>query len=134
MNIKIGDFGLSVMFDPTKYCGRMSGHKAGTPNYISPEILNNKGYYYETDIWAIGIILYALIVGKPPFQKKTKETTHDAIKSGVFTCPSILSTNAKKLIKDILQVDPTSRPTLSEILNYDFFTKCEIPQKLSKDI
>lgn len=74
-----------------------------------------------------------MLVGKPPFQKKTKETTHDAIKSGVFTCPSILSTNSKKLIKDILQLDPKSRPSLSRILEYDFFTKCDIPQTLSKD-
>lgn len=133
MNIKIGDFGLSVMHEPTKYCGRMGGHKAGTPNYISPEILSNHGYYYETDIWAIGIILYAMLVGKPPFQKKTKETTHEAIKSGVFTCPSTLSSFAKKVIKDILKIEPKDRPSLSEIVNYDFFVKCDIPQTMTKE-
>lgn len=134
MNIKIGDFGLSIMYDSSRYCGPMGGHKAGTPNYISPEILKNNGYSYETDVWAIGVILYAMLVGKPPFQKKTKDTTYEAIKSGVFTCPSILSNNAKKLIKDILQLDSKSRPSLPKILEYSFFTKCDIPQKLTKDI
>ncbi len=64
MQVKIGDFGLST---------KLKSHRdrrfttCGTPNYIAPEILNETGHGFEVDIWAVGIMLYALVVGKPPF-------------------------------------------------------------------
>lgn len=66
MNIKVGDFGLAakVLFDSEK-----KRTICGTPNYIAPEILESwNGHSYEVDYWSIGVILYTLLVGRPPFE------------------------------------------------------------------
>lgn len=64
MQLKIGDFGLSerVLFD-----GDFKKAKSGTPNFIAPEILFSRGYSYEVDIWAVGLITYTMLIGHPPF-------------------------------------------------------------------
>lgn len=73
MELKIGDFGLSerVLVD-----GQKVKSMSGTPNYIAPEILMTKdGHSYEVDVWAIGVITYTLLIGRPPFQSKTSKIT-----------------------------------------------------------
>ena len=68
MEMKIGDFGLS---EQIQYPGHLIKSMSGTPNYIAPEILLNKdGHSFGVDIWAIGVITYTLLVGRPPFQSK----------------------------------------------------------------
>jgi serine/threonine protein kinase len=64
MQVKLADFGLAKRLK----MGRRARTLCGTPNYMSPEILSKKGHSYETDIWAIGVITYALLFGKPPFE------------------------------------------------------------------
>lgn len=65
MNIKIGDFGLATKLEFEKEKKRTV---CGTPNYIAPEILEGKGYTYKVDIWSIGVIIYTLYTGVPPFE------------------------------------------------------------------
>lgn len=68
MELKIGDFGLS---ERVFYEGELKKSMSGTPNYIAPEILLNKdGHSFEVDLWAIGVITYTLLIGRPPFQSK----------------------------------------------------------------
>lgn len=64
MNIKIGDFGLATRID---FYGEKKKTICGTPNYIAPEILESKGHSYEVDVWSVGVIIYTLIYGRPPF-------------------------------------------------------------------
>ncbi len=68
MQVKIGDFGLATTLD---YDGERKKTLCGTPNYIAPEMLGKKGHSFEVDIWAIGCILYTLLVGKPPFETQS---------------------------------------------------------------
>ena len=68
MHVKLGDFGLATQVE---YKGEMNKTLCGTPNYIAPEIWDKKGHSFEVDIWAIGCILFTLLVGKPPFETKT---------------------------------------------------------------
>lgn len=68
MQVKIGDFGLATTLD---FDGERKKTLCGTPNYIAPEMLDKKGHSYEVDVWAIGCILYTLLVGKPPFETDT---------------------------------------------------------------
>lgn len=68
MHVKLGDFGLATQVE---FDGERKKTLCGTPNYIAPEMLDKKGHSFEVDIWAIGCILFTLLVGKPPFETET---------------------------------------------------------------
>ena len=121
MELKIGDFGLANKLD---YEGERRKTICGTPNYIAPEVIDNaKGHSYEVDIWAVGIIMYILLIGKPPFESKSVKQTYQNIKNIIYTFPEDvpISEGAKNLIKKILVRDPEKRPSLKQILQDDFF-------------
>jgi polo-like kinase 1 len=85
MEIKIGDFGLATKLE---FDGERKRTICGTPNYIAPEILDNKnGYSYEVDIWAVGVIVYTLIIGKPPFETTDVKTTYKRIRACAYSFP-----------------------------------------------
>ena len=120
MEIKIGDFGLATKLE---FDGEKKRTICGTPNYIAPEILDGKvGHSYEVDIWSTGVIIYTLLVGKPPFETPDVKTTYKKIKMNSYSFPEHvpLSDAAKGLITRILNLDPARRPTLDEILQHPF--------------
>jgi polo-like kinase 1 len=82
MELKVGDFGLATKLD---YDGERKKTVCGTPNYIAPEVINATGHSYEVDIWAIGIIIYTLLVGKPPFETRDVKTTYGKIKKAEYS-------------------------------------------------
>ena len=131
MQIKLGDFGLATQLE---FAGERKRSLCGTPNYIAPEILNGKtGHSFEVDIWCIGIILYILLIGKPPFETNNALETYKRIKSKNFSFPQgeRISIPAKELIESILVTEPYKRPSLQEILESDFMTMgTSIPQSL----
>ena len=122
MELKIGDFGLATKLD---YDGEKKKTVCGTPNYIAPEVLDGGGHSYEVDIWAIGIIIYLLIVGKAPFETNDIKTTYKCIKGINYKFPenSKISYPAVKLIRRLLVKDPKDRPTFEDILMDDFFNQ-----------
>ena len=122
MELKVGDFGLATKLD---YDGERKKTVCGTPNYIAPEVINSTGHSYEVDIWAIGIIIYTLLIGKPPFETRDVKTTYNKIKRAEYSFPETckISPCAKNLIQKILVVNPKERPTLNEILLDDFFNQ-----------
>jgi len=83
------------------------------------------GHSYEVDTWAIGVILYTMLVGKPPFETSDVKTTYRRIRLTAYTFPEhiTISEEAKSLITRILNADPKRRPTLDEILGHSFFNK-----------
>ena len=132
MKLKIGDFGLATKLD---YDGEKKKTVCGTPNYISPEVIDAGmgGHSYEVDIWSIGIIIYTLLVGKPPFETNDIKLTYKNIKSVVFSFPetAVISKSAVNLIKRILVREPKDRPSFEEILRDDFFNQgAAIPKLL----
>lgn len=120
MEIKIGDFGLAAQLD---FDGQRKQTLCGTPNYIAPEVLKSDGHSYEVDIWSIGVILYTLLIGTPPFESSNVKTTYDRIQNGTYSFPSSvpLSDKAKDLITQLLSNKPDERPTASEIMLHPFF-------------
>ena len=122
MEVKVGDFGLAAKID---FDGERKRTICGTPNYIAPEVLEGKtGHSYEVDVWSLGVIIYTLIIGKPPFETTDVKTTYDRIKKNSYSFPDHvpISDAARELITRILSKDPARRPVLDEILNHDFLS------------
>ena len=122
MQIKLGDFGLATQLE---FDGERKRTLCGTPNYIAPEILDGKkGHSIEVDIWSIGIILYILLIGKPPFETNSAKETYKRIRLKNYSFPQgeKISEPAKELIQNILVLEPHKRPSLEEILKSDFMT------------
>lgn len=116
MELKVGDFGLATRVE---YVGERKRTVCGTPNYIAPEILEGKnGHSYEVDIWSIGVIIYTLIIGKPPFETSDVKTTYKKIKSLSYDFPQNVpvSNLCKDIITKILQLDPIKRPKIQDLL------------------
>jgi polo-like kinase 1 len=120
MELKIGDFGLATKLE---FDGERKRTICGTPNYIAPEILEAKqGHSYEVDVWSLGVILYTMLIGKPPFETSDVKTTYRRIRMNAYTFPEHvhISESAKDMITKILTNDPAKRPTLDELLMHDY--------------
>ncbi|KNE68931.1 PLK protein kinase, variant [Allomyces macrogynus ATCC 38327] len=129
MHLKVGDFGLA-----TELTSEDERKKTicGTPNYIAPEILNSAlGHSFEVDIWATGIILYTMLVGRPPFQTKDVDRIYAKIKEVSYEFPDSvrISDEARDLIAAILQSQPETRPSIQQIRFHPFFT-APMPKEL----
>jgi polo-like kinase 1 len=108
----LGDFGLATKLD---FEGEKKRTICGTPNYIAPEVLEGRvGHSYEVDIWSLGVIVYTLIIGKPPFETTDVKATYSRIKRNQYNFPDHvqISDEARDLISRILTGDPTARPSL----------------------
>ena len=121
LQVKVGDFGLA-----TKLSNRDERKKTmcGTPNYIAPEILDGKmGHSFEVDIWSTGVIIYTLLIGKPPFESKDVKSTYKMILANNYSFPSHLSieNEATRIIQEILQTLPERRPSLQYISEHAFY-------------
>jgi len=131
MELKIGDFGLATKLS----ChSELKKTVCGTPNYIAPEILEGKlGYSYAVDIWSVGVILYTLLIGRPPFETSDIKTTYRKIRMNSYSYPEVtpISTQSKQLIEKLLAALPENRPSIDEILNTDFLCNGnQIPKML----
>ncbi|CAJ0943038.1 unnamed protein product, partial [Mesorhabditis belari] len=119
-DLKVTDFGLATRIsedgEPLLTC-------CGTPTYVAPEVLTNEGYGVEVDVWSLGVILYILLVGFPPFQSAANDSVglFQQIINGYihFPSPSFdkISWSAKALILAMITVDITNRCTASEVLD-----------------
>ena len=121
LELKLGDFGLAAKLD---YEGQRRRTLCGTPNYIAPEILEQKnGHSYEVDIWSLGVVAYTMLFGRPPFETVDVNLTYKRIKMNNYSFPDNIKVDptAKKLISSILNLDPSKRPSLDAIAENDFF-------------
>lgn len=127
LHVKIGDFGLAARIE---YEGERKKTLCGTPNYIAPEVLSKKGHSYEVDIWSIGCVMYTLLVGQPPFETKNLKETYNKIRKCDYRVPISLRKPAATMIIAMLQSDPEKRPTISQLLTYEYLANNYIPVKL----
>ncbi|XP_067106446.1 serine/threonine-protein kinase PLK2-like [Osmerus mordax] len=127
MELKVGDFGLAAKLERVENRRRTI---CGTPNYLSPEVLNKQGHGCESDVWALGCVMYTMLLGKPPFETTNLKETYRCIREARFSIPSSLSIQAKQLISSMLSKTPADRPHLEDILQHDF-TQGFTPDRLS---
>ncbi|XP_052243873.1 serine/threonine-protein kinase 33-like [Dreissena polymorpha] len=126
LQIKVTDFGLSITKSGVGHDNMMQDF-CGTPNYMAPEIIDNKMYSQQCDVWALGVIVYTLFCGVPPFRSKDEENLYELIKKGDldFTSSDVweeVSDEAKDCIRGMLIVDPAHRFTAGEILSHHWIT------------
>ncbi|WMV07254.1 hypothetical protein MTR67_000639 [Solanum verrucosum] len=122
-DLKVSDFGLSALSQQVRADGLLHT-TCGTPNYVAPEVLNDRGYDGATaDLWSCGVILFVLLAGYLPFDDSNLMNLYNKISAAEFTFPPWISFGAMKLITHILDPNPTTRITVPEILEDEWFKK-----------
>jgi serine/threonine protein kinase len=86
--------------------------QCGTPAYIAPEILKDKGYSFNVDIWSAGVVLFAMLYGTVPFKANNMEELHKLIVKGKYTLKDDISIEARNLLRGLLEVNPEKRLTI----------------------
>ncbi|XP_025716974.1 inactive serine/threonine-protein kinase PLK5 isoform X5 [Callorhinus ursinus] len=127
MVIKIGDLGLAARVGPGGHCHRVL---CGTPNFLAPEVISRNGHSCQSDIWALGCIMYTVLTGTPPFMVAPLSEMYQNIRDGRYPEPAHLSPNARRLIARLLAPNPAERPSLDLLLQDDFFTQGFTPDRL----
>ena len=93
--------------------------QCGTPAYIAPEILKDKGYKgFGVDIWSLGVCLYALLYGTVPFKANNMSELHQLIMKAKYSLKdekAEITDEAKSLIRALLEPDPNKRITMEQI-------------------
>ncbi|TKS85825.1 Calcium/calmodulin-dependent protein kinase type II subunit gamma [Collichthys lucidus] len=124
--VKLADFGLAieVQGDQQAWFGF-----AGTPGYLSPEVLRKDPYGKPVDIWACGVILYILLVGYPPFWDEDQHKLYQQIKAGAYDFPSpewdTVTPEAKNLINQMLTINPAKRITADQALKHPWVCEAQ---------
>jgi len=124
--VKLADFGLAIEVSGEQFAWHGF---AGTPGYLSSEVLKKDPYGKPVDIWACGVILYILLVGYPPFWDEDQHRLYAQIKAGAYDYPSpewdTVTPEAKNLINSMLTVNPTKRITAQEALRHPWIYQRE---------
>lgn len=135
MKIKIIDFGTAQEYK--RGSKKKMEERYGTPYYIAPDVLN-KSYNEKCDIWSLGVILYILLVGYPPFNGSDDKKIIDAVKKGKYTLDEPewddVSEEAVDLVKKCLTYDPDKRISASDALDHAWFKKFAKADKVKKSL
>ncbi|OAA39736.1 cell cycle serine/threonine-protein kinase CDC5/MSD2 [Metarhizium rileyi] len=135
MNSKIGDFGLAALVVTGRDMQTIRRTTlCGTPNYIAPEILEKgkKGHDHMVDIWSLGIIMFAMLTSKPPFQSSTTDEIYRRARERDYEWPTsesaqkYISQEAKDLVATMLE-DADRRPEPDDIILHPFFASGYMP-------
>ncbi|GAB4844651.1 CBL-interacting serine/threonine-protein kinase 9 [Ancistrocladus abbreviatus] len=131
--LKVSDFGLSAFSEQVREDGLL--HTAcGTPNYVAPEVLTDKGYDgTSADVWSCGVILFVLMAGYLPFDDSNLMALYRKIQRADFSSPPWFSSSARTLIKCIIDPNPLTRISISEILQDPWFKKDYQPPNFSQE-
>ena len=135
LNLKITDFGFAKCYDPAE--GGLT-ETLGSPLYMAPEIIKKIAYDSKVDIWAIGVLTYIMLSGKPPFKGRTKDqvfieiTTKNINYSGGEW--KNISKDAKNIIRKMLIRDPKQRLDAESLLQEDFIKKNVENEKIDHEI
>lgn len=120
--VKIVDFGFAKQLG-SEGCAWTF---CGTPEYVAPEIITNKSHDHRADIWSLGILMYELLTGRPPFTNRPdKGQVYPLILKGMkgVTFPRLLSSSSVELIRQLCRLSPNQRPSLKMARHYMWFAE-----------
>jgi serine/threonine protein kinase len=122
--LKLTNFGFAKIYEGRTYT------VCGTPEYLAPEILLNKGYGKPVDWWTLGILIYEMIVGIDPFNDEDPILLYQKILKGKLKFPQTFNSNAKSLVKHLLEIDLSKRygnlkGGVSDIMDHRFFKRLD---------
>lgn len=121
--LKLADFGLARVIKPHE----ILHSQCGTPGYVAPEVLSQLGYDMECDLWSVGVIIYIIICGFPPFYDDDNDVLFSLIQNAQFEFLSPywddVGANVRDLISKLLVVDPTKRLTVKEALRHPWIVE-----------
>eukprot|EP00299_Pterocystis_sp_00344_P001274 c11107_g1_i1.p1 GENE.c11107_g1_i1~~c11107_g1_i1.p1 ORF type:complete len:472 (+),score=93.80 c11107_g1_i1:39-1418(+) len=124
--LKLTDFGFATLYDPKKKLTAT----CGTPEYVAPEILDEKPYGKSVDMWSCGVIIYILLCGFPPFYGDSENELFDRICSAKYKFLSPywdkVSWEAKDLIRHLLELDTSKRFTADQALEHKWLQDIHI--------
>ncbi len=128
-SVKIADFGVSKLCKP----GEKLREQCGTPAYIAPEILRDKGYGFGVDLWSAGVVLFAMLYGTVPFKATNMEELHRMIIKGKYTLKDDISVEAQNLLRGLLEINPEKRLTIKQIYKHKWFADLDPSLQLFND-
>jgi calcium-dependent protein kinase len=118
-SLKLANFDIACICEP----GELLVEEIGTPNYVAPEVLQGK-YDQAADLWSLGVILYYMLCGYPPFWSEDAADILAKVRHGAFAFRSCdwgsVSVDAKNLIQELLEMDPRIRCTAEKALNHEW--------------
>eukprot|EP00760_Papus_ankaliazontas_P011318 PhM_4_TR14714/c1_g1_i1/m.7538 len=122
-NVKISDFGLSnLQRGGPQGGGTLLQTVCGTPNYVAPEVLREKGYNgFQADVWSCGVILFVMLAGYLPFDDTNMNHLFNKIERGEYRMAKHFSDSTRDLISKMLTVDAVVRVTLEDVINHPWF-------------
>jgi len=123
--VKIGDFGWAVHTPANR---RQT--LCGTLDYLPPEMIENSPHDHSVDIWALGVLMYEFLTGRPPFESTTQKETYKKITNVDIKFPRDMSDNAKDLIRKLLVKDSKKRLHLSQVSEHPWIQKNAIPLEI----
>lgn len=133
-HLRLTDFGL-CKFDFKR--GDLTGSFVGSPEYMSPEILNGELYDYSVDYYTIGVLFYEMVVGLPPHYNENKVQMYQEIKTKPARIPYVLSNTLKDLLEKLLKIDPKERlgsvNGIIDIKTHPFFADIEWEKLYQKE-
>ncbi|KAK4793696.1 hypothetical protein SAY86_024131 [Trapa natans] len=123
-NLKISDFGLSAL----RKGGEMLTTACGSPCYVAPELLTNRGYDgAAADIWSCGVILFEMLSGSLPFDDRSLINLYKKIYRADYTFPAWFTEGQRKIISRILDPNPRTRIAAPEIIEDAWFQTDHVP-------
>lgn len=117
--IKLSDFGWSVQLQNNNKRSTI----CGTLDYLSPEMINSVSYDFKSDVWSLGVLIYELLVGVPPFEHADRNVTYKKIVRLDYHFPKFINSDAQDLIVRLLKINPNERIPLEEVLTHPWILK-----------
>lgn len=112
--VKLGDLGVAKLMK-----GAMTNTQIGTPHYMPPEVWRNRPYTYNSDVWALGCVLFEMCTFTVPFEARSMEELRFKVMKGKFpSIPAVYSSDMQKMVKWLLISEPSQRPDINAVLSH----------------